>query len=219
MNTLVGVGAGAAFLDSALATLAPGFFLSRGVAPDVYYEAVVIIIALILTGNAFEARAKSRTSAALRSLVALQPKTARVLREDQEVDIPVEQVRSGDTVTVRPGVRVPVDGEVLSGASAVDESMLTGKSMPVEKKAGDRVIGGTINRTGAFRYRATTLGAEGVLAQIVKLMRDAQGSRAPIQRLADRVSAVFVPVVLSIAIATFVVWFVASPASEVMRAF
>ncbi|HEY4562647.1 MAG TPA: cation transporter, partial [Thermoanaerobaculia bacterium] len=121
MNTLVAVGTDAAFLYSALATLAPGFFLSRGVAPDVYYEAVVIIIALILTGNAFEARAKSRTSAALRSLVALQPKTARVLREDQEVDIPVEQVRSGDTVTVRPGERVPVDGEVLSGASAVDE--------------------------------------------------------------------------------------------------
>ncbi|HEY2295268.1 MAG TPA: heavy metal translocating P-type ATPase [Thermoanaerobaculia bacterium] len=217
MNTLVAVGTGAAFLDSTLATLAPGFFLSRGVAPDVYYEAVVIIIALILTGNAFEARAKSRTSAALRSLVGLQPKTARVLRGDQEVDIPVEQVKSGDTVTVRPGERIPVDGEVLSGASAVDESMLTGESMPVEKRAGDRVIGGTINRTGAFRYRATTLGAEGVLAQIVKLMRDAQGSRAPIQRLADRISGVFVPVVISLAIATFVVWFVAD--GSVVRAF
>lgn len=217
MNTLVAVGTGAAFLDSALATLIPGFFLSRGVAPDVYYEAVVIIIALILTGNAFEARAKSRTSAALRSLVALQPKTARVLRGDQEVDVPIEQVRSGDTVTVRPGERIPVDGEVLSGASAVDESMLTGESMPVEKKAGDRVIGGTINRTGAFRYRATTLGAASVLAQIVKLMRDAQGSRAPIQRLADRISGVFVPVVISLAIATFVVWFVAD--GSAVRAF
>ena len=217
MNTLVAVGTGAAFLYSALATLAPGFFLSRGVAPDVYYEAVVIIIALILTGNAFEARAKSRTSAALRSLVALQPKTARVLHGDQEVDILIEQVRSGDTVTVRPGERVPVDGEVLSGASAVDESMLTGESMPVEKKAGDRVIGGTINRTGAFRYRATTLGADSVLAQIVKLMRDAQGSRAPIQRLADRISGVFVPVVISLAIATFVVWYVAD--GSVVRAF
>ncbi|HET9211310.1 MAG TPA: heavy metal translocating P-type ATPase [Thermoanaerobaculia bacterium] len=217
MNTLVAVGTGAAFLYSALATLVPGFFLSRGVAPDVYYEAVVIIIALILTGNAFEARAKSRTSAALRALVALQPKTARVLRGDQEVDIPVEQVKSGDTVTVRPGERVPVDGEVLSGASAVDESMLTGESMPVEKKAGDRVIGGTINRTGAFRYRATTLGADSVLAQIVKLMRDAQGSRAPIQRLADRISGIFVPVVISLAIATFVVWYVAD--GSVVRAF
>src|SRR4051794_14184892 len=221
MNTLVAVGTGAAFLDSALATLAPGFFLSRGVAPDVYYEAVVIIIALILAGNAFEARAKSRTSAALRALVSLQPKTARVLRGalsgEMEADVPVEQVRSGDTVTVRPGERIPVDGEVLSGASAVDESMLTGESMPVEKKAGDRVIGGTINRTGAFRYRATTLGADSVLAQIVKLMRDAQGSRAPIQRLADHISGIFVPVVISLAIATFVVWFVAD--GSAVRAF
>ncbi|MFL6237572.1 MAG: heavy metal translocating P-type ATPase [Thermoanaerobaculia bacterium] len=217
MSTLVAVGTGAAFLYSALATLAPGFFLSRGVAPDVYYEAVVIIIALILTGNAFEARAKSRTSAALRALVALQPKTARVLKGDLEVDVPIEQVRSGDTVTVRPGERVPVDGEVLSGASAVDESMLTGESMPVEKKAGDRVIGGTINRTGAFRYRATTLGVDSVLAQIVKLMRDAQGSRAPIQRLADRISGIFVPVVISLAIATFVTWYVAD--GSAVRAF
>jgi Cu+-exporting ATPase len=217
MNTLVAVGTGAAFLYSALATLLPGFFLSRGVAPDVYYEAVVIIIALILTGNTFEARAKSRTSAALRGLVALQPKTARVLRGDQEIDVPIEQVKSGDTVTVRPGERIPVDGEVLSGASAVDESMLTGESMPVEKKAGDRVIGGTINRTGAFRYRATTLGADSVLAQIVKLMRDAQGSRAPIQRLADRISGIFVPVVISLAIATFVVWYVAD--GSAVRAF
>jgi Cu+-exporting ATPase len=217
MNTLVAVGTGAAFLYSVLATVAPGFFLSRGVAPDVYYEAVVIIIALILTGNAFEARAKSRTSAALRGLVALQPKTARVLNGEQELDLPVEQVKSGDTVAVRPGERIPVDGEVLSGASAVDESMLTGESMPVEKKAGDRVIGGTINRTGAFRYRATTLGSDSVLAQIVRLMRDAQGSRAPIQRLADRVSGIFVPVVLSLAIATFVVWYVAD--GSAVRAF
>src|SRR5215218_8533265 len=219
MNTLVAVGTGAAFLYSVLATVAPGFFLSRGVAPDVYYEAVVIIIALILTGNAFEARAKSRTSAALRGLVALQPKTARVLNGEQESDVPVEQVKSGDTVAVRPGERIPVDGEVLSGASAVDESMLTGESMPVEKQAGDRVIGGTINRTGAFRYRATTPGSDSVLAQIVRLMRDAQGSRAPIQRLADRVSGIFVPVVLSLAIATFVVWYVAADSGSAVRAF
>jgi Cu+-exporting ATPase len=219
MSTLIAVGTGAAFFYSLLATVAPGFFLRRGLQPDVYYEAVVIIIALILTGNALEARAKSRTSAALRGLIALQPRTARVVRrtpetpetpEDTELDVPVEAVRSGDTVAVRPGERVPVDGEVLSGASAVDESMLTGESMPVEKGPGDRVIGGTINRTGAFRYRATTLGADSVLARIVQLMREAQGSRAPIQRLADRISAVFVPVVLQIAIATFVVWFVAA---------
>ena len=209
MNTLIAVGTGAAFLYSALATVVPDFFLSHGVQPDVYYEAVVIIIALILTGNAFEARAKRRTSAALRALAQLQPKTARVIRDDHEMDIPIEQVRDNDMVVVRPGERVPVDGEIVSGHSALDESMLTGESMPVEKQTGDRVIGATINGTGAFRYRATTLGADSVLAQIVKLMRDAQGSRAPIQKLADRVSAVFVPVVISLSIATFVVWFIA----------
>jgi P-type Cu+ transporter len=224
MNTLTAVGTGAAFLYSVLATVAPGFFLARGVAPDVYYEAVVLIIALILTGNALEARAKSRTSAALRSLVALQPRTARVLRGNRdggesEIDVPIEEVRGGDVVAVRPGERVPVDGEVLSGTSAVDESMLTGESMPVEKKPGDRVIGATINRTGAFRYRATTLGSDSVLARIVQLMRDAQGSRAPIQKLADRISGIFVPVVISIAIATFVVWFVAADAAPAVRAF
>jgi P-type Cu+ transporter len=219
MNTLVAVGTGAAFVYSVLATVAPGFFLSRGVAPDVYYEAVIVIIALILTGNMFEARAKQRTSSALRALVDLQPKTARVVRGSEEVDVPVEQVASGETVVVRPGERVPVDGEVVSGESAVDESMLTGESLPVAKKPGDRVIGGTINRTGAFRYRATTLGSDSVLAQIVKLMRDAQGSRAPIQRLADRISGIFVPVVLSIAVATFVAWFVAADTAPGVRAF
>ncbi|MEA2564710.1 MAG: P-type Cu+ transporter [Acidobacteriota bacterium] len=219
MNTLIAVGTGAAFLYSVLATVAPGFFLRRGLQPDVYYEAVVIIIALILAGNALEARAKSRTSAALRGLIALQPKTARVLRGTEEIDIPIEEVRSGDAIAVRPGERVPVDGEVLSGASAVDESMLTGESMPVEKSPGDRVIGGTINRTGAFRYRATTLGSESMLARIVQLMREAHGSRAPIQRLADRISAVFVPVVLQIAILTFVIWFVATDSAPAVRAF
>src|SRR5829696_9084209 len=209
MNTLIAIGTGAAFVYSLIATLAPGFFAARGVAPDVYYEAVIVIIALILTGNAFEARAKTATSAALRALTGLQPATARVVRGTQELDVPVAEVRNGDEVVVRPGERLPVDGEVLSGESAVDESMLTGESAPVPKAASARVIGGTINRTGALRYRATTLGAQSVLAQIVKLMRDAQGTRAPIQNLADRVSGVFVPVVLSIAIATFVIWFVA----------
>jgi Cu+-exporting ATPase len=225
MNTLIAVGTGAAFLYSVIATVAPGFFVAHGVAPDVYYEAVVIIIALILTGNAFEARAKRQTATALRALSKLQPKTARVVRNDGELDVPIEQVRRGDIVVVRPGERVPVDGEIVSGQSAVDESMLTGESLPVAKHRGDRVIGATINSTGAFRYRATTLGADSVLAQIVKLMRDAQGTRAPIQRLADRVSGVFVPIVMSIAIATFVVWFVALHATgaasgaAVVRAF
>jgi len=227
MNTLIAVGTGAAFVYSLIATIAPGFFVSRGVAPDVYYEAVIIIIALILTGNAFEARAKRATSAALRALASLQPPTARVVRGEgaaaQELDVPVADVRQNDVVVVRPGERLPTDGEVLSGESAVDESMLTGESAPVAKKAGDRVIGGTINRTGALRYRATTLGADSVLAQIVRLMRDAQGSRAPIQNLADRISGVFVPVVVSIAVTTFVVWFVAADLSggsaPVVRAF
>jgi Cu+-exporting ATPase len=219
MNTLVAVGTGAAFLYSVVATVAPGFFLARGVSPDVYYEAVVFIIALILLGNALEARAKRQTATALRALTRLQPPTARVLRGGEELDVPVEQVVRGDVVIVRPGEQVPVDGEVVSGASAVDESMLTGESLPVEKAVGDAVIGGTINRTGSFRYRATTLGTESVLARIVKLMRDAQGSRAPIQRLADRISAVFVPVVISLAIATFVAWFILSPEAPLVKAF
>ena len=225
MDTLVAVGTGAAFVYSVIATVAPGFFLAHGVAPDVYYEAVIIIIALILTGNAFEARAKRQTSAALRALAQLQPKTARVVRGSDELDVPIAQVAGGDVVVVRPGERVPVDGEVVAGSSAVDESMLTGESLPVMKTMGDRVIGGTINATGAFRYRATTLGSDSVLAHIVKLMRDAQGSRAPIQALADKVSAVFVPVVITLSIATFVVWFVGahvggSPAgAAVVRAF
>ena len=223
MNTLIAVGTGAAFVYSLIATVAPQFFLRRGVAPDVYYEAVIVIIALILTGNAFEVRARTATSAALRALAGLQPTSARVVRAGQELDVPVADVRRGDVIVVRPGERLPTDGEVLEGESAVDESMLTGESAPVAKAAGARVIGGTINRTGALRYRATTLGADSVLAQIVKLMRDAQGSRAPIQNLADRISGVFVPVVVSISIATFVVWFVAgdvagSPAPAV-RAF
>jgi Cu+-exporting ATPase len=220
MNTLIAVGTGAAFLYSVVATVAPSLFIRNGLAPDVYYEAVVIIIALILAGNALEARAKSRTATALRTLVSLQPKTARVLREEQEMDVAVEAVRQGDVVIVRPGERVPVDGEVISGASAVDESMLTGESIPVEKKPGDRVIGATINRTGAFRFRATTLGEDSMLARIVQLLREAQGSRAPIQRLADRISAVFVPVVISLAIATFVLWFMAGTgASALVHAF
>ena len=219
MNTLVAVGTGAAFLFSLAATFFPGFFVERGVNPDVYYEAVLFIVGLILVGNMFEARAKRQTSKALRSLVELQPKTARVLRDGTEAEIPVEEVVHDDVILVRPGERIPVDGELVSGASAVDESMLTGESLPVEKTAGDAVIGGTINRTGAFRYRATNLGGDSVLSQIVKLMRDAQGSRAPIQKLVDRVTGVFVPVVISLAIATFVVWFVAAPTAPLIPAF
>jgi Cu+-exporting ATPase len=206
MDTLVAVGTGAAFLFSAAVTLAPGWFAARGVAPDVYYEAVIIIVALVLLGNAFEARAKRRTAEALRGLAALQPAEATVVRDGREVAVPLAQVRRGDTILVRPGERMPVDGEVLSGTSAVDESVLTGESIPVDKEPGSRVSTGTLNQSGAIRIRATALGADSALGRIVTLMREAQGSRAPIQGLADRISAVFVPVVVSIAIATFVAW-------------
>jgi Cu+-exporting ATPase len=219
MNTLIAVGTGAAWLFSLLATVAPGFFIRNGVAPDVYFEAVAFILALVLAGSALEARAKRRTAAALRGRIALQPGTARVIRDGAEQDLPIEQVHAGDIVLVRPGERVPVDGEVVQGGSAVDESMLTGESLPVEKTIGDRVLGGTINRTGAFQLRATTLGADSVLSRIVQLMRDAQGSRAPIQRLADRISGVFVPVVILIAIATFAAWYFLAPGAPVVRGF
>ena len=208
MNTLIAIGTGAAFLYSAVATVAPGLFTRHGLAPDVYYEAVIIIIALILTGNALEARAKRNTATALRALAELQPRSARVSRPAGEVDVPIGEVRSGDMVLVRPGERVPVDGEILAGESAVDESMLTGEWMAVPKTVGDRVTGGTINTTGTFRYRATTVGANSVLARILRVMRDAQASRAPIQALADRISAIFVPAVLAIALATFAVWMI-----------
>jgi len=219
MNTLVALGTGAAYIYSVIATIVPTFFTSRGVAADVYYEAVILIIAFILTGNAFEARAKRNTATALRALVQLQPRTARVLRNLVEQDIPIDEVVEGDVIVVRPGERIPVDGTVTKGESAVDESMLTGESMPVAKVVGDRVIGGTINRTGSFRLKATTLGEASMLAQIVKLMRDAQGSRAPIQALADRISGVFVPIVISIAIATFAAWVVLTVDSSFVRGF
>ena len=219
MNTLIAVGTGAAYLYSVIATVTPAFFIRRGVPADVYYEAVILIIAFILTGNAFEARAKRNTAVALRALVHLQPKKARVIRDSVERDLDVAHVVEGDIVVVRPGERIPVDGTVVEGESAVDESMLTGESLPVTKRSGDRVIGGTMNGTGAFRLNATTLGSDSVLAQIVKLMRDAQGSRAPIQALADRISGIFVPVVISLAIATFAVWFVLAADAPAVRGF
>jgi len=208
MSTLIAVGTGAAFLYSLAATLAPSWFVADGARPDVYYEAVIIIIALVLLGNAMEARAKTQTTRALRQLAKLQPSSARVRRDGQDLEIPIADVRTGDLVLVRPGERFPVDGEITSGSGAVDEAMLTGESMPVEKSVGDRVIGATVNKTAALEVRATAIGASSVLARIVTLMKEAQGSQAPIQRLADRISAVFVPVVISIAIATFAAWMV-----------
>ena len=219
MNTLVALGTGAAFLYSAATTIAPGFFVTHGIAPDVYYDAALMIIALVLTGNTLESRAKGRTAQALRKLVELQPKTARVLRNGTEQDVPLDVIQHGDVILVRPGERIPTDGIVLSGKSGVDESMLTGESMPVEKAAQDRVIGGTVNQRGSFEYRATMLGAEGMLAQIVRLLRDSQASRAPVQRLADRISAIFVPTVLVLAIMTFGAWRLFAPGAGIMQAF
>ena len=218
MNTLVSLGTGAAFLYSAVATVAPGFFVSRGVAPDVYYEAVIIILALVLVGHALEARAKGETSSAIRRLIDLQPPVARVVRDGVEREVAIDALERGDEVVVRPGERLPVDGTIFRGESAVDESMLTGEPLPVARGPGDAVIGGTINRTGSFRYHATTLGADSMLSRIVAMMRDAQSSRAPIQRLADRVSAIFVPGVLGVAVVTFVLWYAVSDTAPLVRA-
>ena len=211
MDTLIAVGTGAAFLYSLAATLIPNWFRQHGIMPEVYYDTTASIIALILLGKVLESRAKSKTSAAIKALMGLQAKTARVVRGGQEIDVPIEQVLVGDEVVVRPGEKVATDGLILTGSSAVDESMLTGESLPVEKKEGDNVFGATLNKTGSFRFRVSKVGAETMLAQIVKLVEEAQGSRAPIQQLADKVSAMFVPVVIMIAIATFVVWFDFAP--------
>jgi P-type Cu+ transporter len=219
MNTLVALGTGAAYLYSAASTIAPGFFVTHGIAPDVYFEAAILIIGLVLVGNTLESRAKGQTASALRKLVQLQPKTATVLRDGIESSVPLESIRNGDHVVVRPGERIPTDGEVTSGRSSVDESMLTGESLPIEKTARDKVMGGTLNQRGSLHYRATSLGADSMLSQIVRLLREAQGSRAPIQRIADRISAVFVPTVLGIAIVTFAAWRVLAPHSGVMQAF
>jgi Cu+-exporting ATPase len=219
MNTLVALGTGAAFLYSAASTIAPGFFVTHGIAPDVYFEAAILIVGFVLTGNALESRAKGRTASALRKLVQLQPKTATVLRDGAELDLPVESIQEGDIILVRPGERIATDGKVVSGRSTVDESMLTGESLPVEKVAEDRVIGGSLNQNGSLQYRASSLGAGSTLAQIVLLLREAQGSRAPIQRVADRISAIFVPTVLGIAVVTFCAWRFFAPHAGIMQAF
>ena len=225
MNTLIAVGTGAAYAYSVLATFLPGVFAGATGMPGmpgmdgrevaVYFEAASVIIALILLGRMLEARAKGQTSEAIRRLIGLQARTARVVRTvdgaPREMDIPVEEVVPGDRILVRPGEKIPVDGRVTEGASAVDESMLTGESLPVEKVAGDEVFGATMNATGSFRFEATKVGKDTALQQIVKLVQDAQGSKAPIARLADTISGIFTPIVLCIAVATFVAWFLLAP--------
>jgi Cu+-exporting ATPase len=207
MNTLIAVGTSAAYLYSVVATVFPSFFKAGGIKPEVFFDTSAMIIVLILLGRLLEARAKGQTSEAIKKLAGLQAKTARVIRDGKTVDIPIEEVLVGDEVVVRPGEKIPVDGIVAKGKSAVDESMITGESMPVNKEAGDEVIGATINKTGSFQFRTTKVGKDTALAQIIKLVRDAQGSKAPIQRLADVIAGYFVPIVISIAIATFVIWF------------
>jgi P-type Cu+ transporter len=208
MNTLVALGTGAAFVYSLAATLAPGIFLRHGMRADVYYDAVLLILGFLLMGRWLDARAKRRTLDALHEFLRLQPQQARVLRSGGEIELPLADVMAGDIVVLRPGERVPVDGVVLSGVSSMDESLITGESVPVVRQAGDRVIGGSLNFEGALEYRATSIGADSVLGQMMRLVEEAQGSRAPMQQLADRVSAVFVPTVLGLALLTFMVWMV-----------
>ncbi len=210
MHTLIALGTGIAWLYSTIAVLAPQIFPSDRFT-DVYYDVTVVVTALVVLGLALEIRARGRTSEALKKLIGLQAKTARVVRDGQEVDIPVEEVLVGDTVVVRPGEKFPVDGVVLAGSTAVDESMITGESIPVEKHPGDEVIGATINGTGSVRFRATKVGKDTALAQIIRLVQDAQGSKVPIQRVVDVVSGYFTPGVLILAVLGFMVWYVAGP--------
>ena len=222
MNTLVAIGTLSAYAYSVVATVAPSS-LRIGTSAEhaghgavtapvgVYFEVAAVIVTLILLGRLLEARARTRTGGAIRALIGLAPKSARVERGGGEVDVPLAEVRVGDVVRVRPGEKIPVDGTVLDGTSAVDESMLTGEPLPVSKAAGDSVIGATVNTTGSFRMTATKVGADTVLQQIVRMVQEAQGSKAPIQKLADRVSGYFVPAVLCLAVITFVVWFNVAP--------
>ncbi len=216
MNTLIALGTGMAWLFSTVVVLFPGLFPENAREP--YFDVVSVVIALVVLGQALELRAKGKTSEAIKKLMGLQAKTARVVREGAEVDIPIEEVLVGDTVVVRPGEKIPVDGVIIDGRSSVDESMLTGEPLPAEKQAGDEVIGGTINKTGAFRFKATKVGKDTALAQIIKMVQEAQGSKAPIQRLADTVSGYFVPAVMVIAVTSFVLWYDLGPEPRIILA-
>src|SRR6478735_5116707 len=214
MDTLVALGTGVAFAYSAFVTLWPAQAQSWGLPVHLYFETALIVVALVLMGRWLELKAKKRTAASIKTLVGLAPTTARVVRDGAEVDVPLDQVRVGDLVRIRPGENVPVDGTVVEGSSSVDESMLTGESVPVDKRSGDRVIGATANRTGTLVVRADAVGADSTLAQIIRLVEEAQGSQAPMQRLADQVSAWFVPAVLLAALATFIGWMTFGPDTD-----
>lgn len=206
MNTLIAVGTLSAYIYSSVVTFFPSLFHHSGLKAEIYFDSAAMIIALILLGRLLEARAKGQTSEAIRKLIGLAPKTARVIRDKQELDVPVEEVQKGDLIVVRPGEKIPVDGRIKEGHSAVDESMLTGESLPVDKNPGDEVIGATLNKSGSFVFETTRVGEETALAQIIHLVEQAQGSKAPIQRLADQVAGVFVPIVMVIALLTFIIW-------------
>lgn len=226
MNTLIAVGTSAAFIYSVIATFFPSIFEIRGYTAGVYYDTCAAIIVLILLGRMLEARAKGQTSEAIKKLIGLQPKTARALRKvsegqsvkEEEIDIPIEEVEIGDIIIVRPGEKVPVDGMIKEGYSSVDEAMLTGESIPVEKKAGDFVIGATINKTGSFKFEAAKVGRETMLAQIINMVQEAQGSKPPIARMADLIASYFVPSVIGIATLTFIVWYFFGPAPSLTYA-
>jgi Cu+-exporting ATPase len=207
MDTLIALGTGTAYFYSLFVTLFPGMFISQGLEIHVYYEVAAMVVTLILLGRFFEHRAKGQTSEAIHKLMGMQAKIARVIRDDLEMDIPINKVIVNDLILVRPGEKIPVDGEVIDGNSTVDESMVTGESVPVKKQPGDEVIGSTINKTGSFKFKATRVGKDTFLAQIVKLVQEAQGSKAPIQRLVDQVTGWFVPAVIMIALLTFMIWF------------
>lgn len=208
MDTLVALGTTVAFLYSAFVTFFPSVVTGLGLEVMPYFDVATIVIGLILLGRYFEARAKGQTSEAIKKLIGLQAKTARVVRDGKEVDVLIEQVIIGDVIRVRPGEKIPVDGILLEGESAIDESMITGESIPVEKQKGDTVVGATMNKTGTFTYKASKIGQDTMLAQIIKLVQEAQGSKAPIQRIADVISSYFVPIVIMLAIATFAIWYV-----------
>ena len=211
MDTLVAIGTTVAFIYSVFVTILPSFVESIGIEPMAYFDTSTIIIGLILLGRYFEARAKAGTSEAIKKLIGLQAKTARIIKDGKEQDILIDMVQMGDVIRVRPGEKIPVDGIIIEGNSSIDESMVTGESIPADKTSGDIVVGATMNKTGTFTFKATKIGQETMLAQIIKLVQEAQGSKAPIQRIADIISSYFVPIVLMLAIATFVIWYVFGP--------
>ena len=218
MDTLVALGTGTAFTFSVFNTVYPEFLINRGFHPDVYFEASAVIIAMILFGRYLEDKAKTRTSDSIKKLMTLGVKNAKVIRDSNEIEIPIDQVKVGDVLIIRPGEKIPVDGKIIEGYSAVDESMITGESLAVEKFIGDHVIGATINNSGVFKMIAEKVGSETMLSRIIQMVRDAQGSKASIQRLADKIASVFVPTVLIIAIITFILWMIFSIDSPLTHA-